>query len=151
MQCIAVCCSVMQYAALCRSMLQCVAACCSVLQYAAVCCNVLQCVAGYCSVLQCVAVCCSLYDVRPILVTHMNEVYFTNVCSHFAVERRLYTCSPDLCHITLLLYILVYFTIVLTTLQVHEACPTEIQPKNIICDPDLSHMILLLHFTAVLH
>ena len=38
--------------------LQCVAVCCSVLQCVAVCCSVLQCVAVYCSVLQCVAVCC---------------------------------------------------------------------------------------------
>jgi len=40
--------------------LECVAVCCSVLQYAAVCCSVLQCVAvrcSNCSVLQCVAVC----------------------------------------------------------------------------------------------
>jgi len=33
---------------------QCVAVCCSVLQYSAVCCSVLQCVAVCCSVLQCV-------------------------------------------------------------------------------------------------
>jgi len=37
---------------------QCVAACCSVLQYAAG--GVLQCVAVYCSVVQCVAACCSV-------------------------------------------------------------------------------------------
>jgi len=34
--------------------LQCIAVCCSVLQYAAVCCSTLQCVAACCSVLQCV-------------------------------------------------------------------------------------------------
>jgi len=39
--------------------IQCVAVCCSVLQYVAVHCNVLQCVAVCCSVLQCVAVRCS--------------------------------------------------------------------------------------------
>jgi len=39
---------------------QCVAVCCSVLQYVAVCCSVLQCVAVCSSVLQCVAVCCSV-------------------------------------------------------------------------------------------
>jgi len=37
--------------------LQCVAVCCSVLQRVAACCSVLQCVAVCCSVLQCVAVC----------------------------------------------------------------------------------------------
>ena len=45
-------------------MLQCVSVCCSVLQgheavCCGVCCSVLQCVAVCCSVLQCVAVCCS--------------------------------------------------------------------------------------------
>ena len=50
---------------MCRSVLQCVAVCCSVLQRVdilksqciAVCCSVLQCVAVCYSVLQCVAVC----------------------------------------------------------------------------------------------
>ena len=50
LQCVAMCCSVLQCAA---------AVCCSVLQCVAVCCNVLQCAAMCCSVLQqCVAVCC---------------------------------------------------------------------------------------------
>ena len=68
----------LQYVAVCGSMLQCVAVCCSVLQWMesyyrgsfhdtqgslngirTVCCSVLQCVAVCCSVLQCVAVCCS--------------------------------------------------------------------------------------------
>ena len=55
-QCVAVCCSVLQYAAVCCSVLQCAAVCCSVLQCAAVCRSVLQCVAVCCSVLQCAAV-----------------------------------------------------------------------------------------------
>ena len=49
-----------QYVAVCCSVLQCVAVCCSVLQCVAVCCSVLQCVAVCCSVLQCVAMCCSV-------------------------------------------------------------------------------------------
>ena len=71
LQCVAVCCSVLQRAfcsVLSRvlpqtrqlhiSVLQCVVVRCSVLQFVAVCCNVLQyVVVGY-SVLQCVAVCC---------------------------------------------------------------------------------------------
>jgi len=67
LQCVAVCCSVMQLTPLrsCASLfprscvLQCVAVCCSVLQCVdvAVCCSVLMCVAVYCSVLQCVAMC----------------------------------------------------------------------------------------------
>ena len=78
LQCVAVCCSVLQLSqcvAVCCSVLiqdglslifqQCVASgsdssvavCCSVLQCVAVCCSVLQCVAVRCSVVQCVAVC----------------------------------------------------------------------------------------------
>ena len=70
LQRVAVCCSVLQCSprmicarsATCfrRSMLQCVAVCCSVLQCVAVLCNVLQCVAVCCSVLQCVAACYSI-------------------------------------------------------------------------------------------
>jgi len=77
-RCVAVCCSVLQYGAVCCNILlgnRYVAVCCSVLQYGAVCCNgsgvhivivytawykvcvcVLQCVAVCCSVLHCVAV-----------------------------------------------------------------------------------------------
>jgi len=40
-----------------------------VLQYVAVCCSVLQCVAVCCSVLQCVAVCCSV-----VLCATMGEM-----------------------------------------------------------------------------
>ena len=68
LQCVAVCCSVLQCVAESRkdfgpllsrparrllSVLQCAAVCCSVLQCVAVCCSVLQCVAVCCSVLQC--------------------------------------------------------------------------------------------------
>ena len=60
LQCVAVCCSMLQYVAVCCSVLQCVAVRCSVLQCVAMCCSVLQCVAVCCSVLQCVAVCCSV-------------------------------------------------------------------------------------------
>jgi len=65
LQCVAVCCSVLQCAdsvfvslAFSVSLVhQRVAVCCSVLQCVAVCCSVLQCVAVCCSELQCVAVC----------------------------------------------------------------------------------------------
>ena len=75
LQCVAVCCSVLQCVAMsdkdqgvgrqvCNHSLFCcpapgmrVAVCCSVLQCVAVCCGVLQCVAVCCRVLQCVAVC----------------------------------------------------------------------------------------------
>jgi len=55
MQCDAVWCSVVQAqggVGFVVVQLQCVAACCSVLQYGAVCCSVLQCDAVWCSVLQ---------------------------------------------------------------------------------------------------
>ena len=78
-QCVAVCCSVLQFVAVCtlgntlqhtathfRFVLQFVAVCCRVLPFVAVCCSVLQCVVVCCSVLQCVAVCCS---VLPWLAT----------------------------------------------------------------------------------
>jgi len=68
LQCVAVCCSVLQHTAgsclvVARILqwlvlLQCDAVCCSVWQCAAVCCCVLQCVAVCCNVLQSVAVCC---------------------------------------------------------------------------------------------
>ena len=60
--CVAACCSVLllQYVAVCCSVLQCVAVCFSVLQYAAMCCSVLQCAAVCCGVLQYAAVCCSV-------------------------------------------------------------------------------------------
>ena len=51
-QCVAVCCSVLQYVAVSCSELQCVAVCCSVLQCVAACCSMLQWVAVSCSVLQ---------------------------------------------------------------------------------------------------
>ena len=54
-QCVVLCCSVLQS----------VAECCRVLQSVAVCCSVLQCVAVCCSVLQCVAVCCSVLPYEP--------------------------------------------------------------------------------------
>ena len=47
-QCVAVCCSVVQYVAVCCSVVQYVAVCCSVLQCGAVCCSVLQCVCAMC-------------------------------------------------------------------------------------------------------
>ena len=44
LQCVAVCCRVVQGVAGCYRVLQCVAACCSVLQCVAVCCGMLQCI-----------------------------------------------------------------------------------------------------------
>ena len=64
LQCVAVCCSVLQG----------VAVCCSVLRCVAVCCNVLQCVAVCCSELQCVAVCSSV-SLTDILKCHLAEFY----------------------------------------------------------------------------
>jgi len=49
LQCVAVCCSVLQSVAVCCSVLQCAAVCCSVLQSVVLCCNMFQCVAVCCS------------------------------------------------------------------------------------------------------
>jgi len=57
LQCVAVCCSVfLVYHSVWQCVFQCVAVCCSVTGFLAVCCNVLQCVAACCSVLQRVTV-----------------------------------------------------------------------------------------------
>ena len=103
LQCVAVCCSVLQSAAvrplpfsvarrpfvsypprhLSHPPQRCVAVCgCRVLQCAAVCCSVLQCAAACCSVLQRDAVCCSVLQcvaARP---------------STFSVARRLFVSYP---------------------------------------------------------
>jgi len=76
LQCVAVCCSELQFVAVWCKVLQCVAVCCSVFSHTnfRICCSAilllycgvevcfsrLQCVAACCSVLQRVAVCCSV-------------------------------------------------------------------------------------------
>jgi len=86
LQCVAVCCSVLQWIAKKRknycprgpreslwSVLQCNAVCCSgVLQCVAVCCSVLQCVAVVCcsGVLQCVAASCTHSKTKTYLCRH---------------------------------------------------------------------------------
>jgi len=73
LQFVAVCCSVLQCVAVCIeqqskcdvvccSVLQCVAVCCGELRRVAVCCSVLQCVAVRCSMVGHVAVCDSAYQ-----------------------------------------------------------------------------------------
>jgi len=93
LQCIAVCCSVLQ---VCCSVLQyvvvscsviavCCSVCCSVLQCVAVCCSVLQRVAACCSVLQYVAVCCSV--VQSVAVRVLQHVTHSHSSAH---QRRRY-------------------------------------------------------------
>jgi len=87
LQCVTVCCSVLQYVAVRYSMLQCVAVCCSALQYVAVRCIMLWClqyVAVQCSMLQCVAVFCSVWVFRN------NSVHLHAVRSHFLHVQCLY-------------------------------------------------------------
>jgi len=77
LQCITVCCSVLQCVAVYYSVLQCIPVCCSVLQCVAVYYSVLQCitvrrsvfqcVAVYSSVLQCITVCCSVLQCHIML------------------------------------------------------------------------------------
>jgi len=59
--------------------LDCVAVCCSVLQCVAVCCSVLQCVAVCCSVLQCVTVCCHVIKKLPAKVIHVTHTWMCHV------------------------------------------------------------------------
>ena len=98
LQCVAVCCIVLQRVAACCRVLQCIAVCCSVLQCIAVCCSVLQCVVVCCSVLQCVAACCS---VLQCAVVHCSVLYgvaarhlhkYDQATTHrgmFSVQKRL--------------------------------------------------------------
>ena len=73
LQCVAVCCSVLQRVVVCCSVLQCVEVCCSVLQRVVVCYSLLQCVAVCCSVLQYVTACCSvLQSVAGYTYIHRN-------------------------------------------------------------------------------
>jgi len=92
LQCVAVCCSVLQCVA--DSVLQCVAVCCGVLRCVAVCCSVLssaadscvaegvlRCVAVCFSVLQCVAVCCSVLQCVAVCCSVLQSVAVCcNVC-----------------------------------------------------------------------
>jgi len=69
-----ICCSVLQCVVGCSSVLQCAAVCCSVLQCAAVCCSVLQCVAVCCSVLQRVSLCCSVLQCAAACCSVLERV-----------------------------------------------------------------------------
>jgi len=89
LQCVSVCCSVLQCAQhrsrsllMCRDMcvLQCVAVCYSVLQCVTVCYSVLQCVAVCCSVLQCVAVCCSV--LQWVHCRSRSHICLCFICEH---------------------------------------------------------------------
>jgi len=61
--------------------LQCVAVCCSVVQRVAVCCRALQCVAVCCSLLQCVTVCCSVLQCVAVSSVYIGLHVFTNMNS----------------------------------------------------------------------
>ena len=104
LQCVAVCCSVLQCGDIVVSILRiwcdfivgvilrwrlCVL--CSVLQRVAVCCSVLQCVAVCCSVLQCVAVCCIVL-LLLMLFSSFSVIlllkFSVSVCDHDQSESR---------------------------------------------------------------
>jgi len=101
LQCVAVCCSMLQYVSVRSGVLSCDAACCSVLQRVAACCSVLQCVvvcyrstgntnawngdkdgrsvlqcaAVRCSVLQCDAACCSVLQCVVMCCSASHEYW----------------------------------------------------------------------------
>jgi len=84
LQCVAVCCIVLQNIAVCCSVLQCVAVCCSVLQWVAVCCRVLQSVvlrwvAVRCSMSQRIAVCCSVFQRVAVCCSVLQCVSVTKI------------------------------------------------------------------------
>ena len=96
LQCIAVCCFV----------LQCIAVYCSVLQCIAVCCFVLQCIAVYCSVLQCIAVCCSVLQYIAVccsVVQCVAGVLHSRWCYGVATIGRLLKIAGLFCRIQSLL------------------------------------------------
>jgi len=81
--------------------LQCVAVCCSVLQCVAgvsVCCQrcfvrIMQYVAVCCSVLQCVAVCCSVYLYAIYTHTHIRMLmYVIYTCTHIS-HIHIFICT----------------------------------------------------------
>jgi len=95
LQCIAVCCNVLQCCngvekctvtpPTCADMLQCFAACCSVLQRVAACCSVLKCIAVCCSELKCAAT-----------SSEERELYIHTHCSVF--QRVGVCCNVMQCH-----------------------------------------------------
>ena len=90
LQCVAVCCSVLQCVAV---LLQCVAVCYSVLQCVAVRCSVLQCVAVCYSVLQCVAVCCSVLQCVAVC---WSDEFLDQMRSYIIYIRRVESMNADI-------------------------------------------------------
>jgi len=97
LQCVAVCCSVLQCAFFLlllakKSQFQ-------VLQRAAVCCSVLQCATVCCSVLQCVAACCSVLQHVAVLLNAVCILLSANgkKVSIPGVEHDAVCCSALLC------------------------------------------------------
>jgi len=87
LQCVAVCCSVLQSHCRCHGSRQCVAVCCSVLQCVAVCCSVLQCVLDMRDVTHWVA-----SALEWIHAPHCNTLQHTathcNTLQHMAAQYR---------------------------------------------------------------
>jgi len=119
LQCVAVCCSVLQCVAdshstvplhlRSKSVLQWIAVrysvsqrmfsyatlCCSEWQCAAVCCRLLQCVAVCCNVLQCVATCCSVLQCAATLYSVLQ--FFVFPAATTAVCRSVLQCYAVCC------------------------------------------------------
>jgi len=112
LQCVAVCCSVLQGVAVRCSALQCVkcvAVCCSMLQCRPQRCaispgldssssasyhtSVLQCVAACCTVLQCVALCCSVLQCVAVFCSSASYHILHPTCKH----SRIYIFDTTKC------------------------------------------------------
>jgi len=77
--------------------IECVAVCCSVLQCVAVCCRVSQCVTVCCSVLQCIPVCCSV--LQCVYTLDCTHVYFARYDTHIYMSHLKDMCVTQI-HVT---------------------------------------------------
>ena len=76
-------------------MMQYVAVCCSVLQCVAVCCSVLQCAAVYCSELQCAAMCCGMPQYAAVRCSVSKRVAVCHTCEIMRFDT--YECIKVAC------------------------------------------------------
>ena len=102
LQCVAVCCSVLQciiYVGGSKVVRE-EQVSCSVLQHVAVFCSVVQCGAVWCSVVQCVALCCTVLHCAALCCTVLQCVaekqFFIGKCFYMYMSHV--TCMDESCH-----------------------------------------------------
>jgi len=135
-QCVAVCCSMLQYVAVCCSVLQCVAVCLYTCPWpcwpsqptalrqrnsvGSVCWSVSQCAAVCCSALQCVAVCCSVFIEVPIDLVALTTY-------GFMTGRQWWQCVAVCCSVWL------YAAVRCSALQCPAVCCSVLQCAAVCC------------------